>query len=127
LLLIIHEGKAMAAPIVPFALGALAGAVLALAAPVVSRNSQPALKEIIKAALVLARQVQVKAVEFVETLEDTYAEARLEAATTASAPASSGGAAPARKRASDGRARSPARKTAKRVTRRAAAEATANA
>jgi hypothetical protein len=123
----------MATPYVPFALGAIAGAVLALAAPVISRNSQPALKEAIKTALILARQAQVKSVEFVEMLEDTYAEARLEAqAAMAAAPAGASQrmadtATPARRRGAPRKAKASARKVARRVARRAAPEAVANA
>ncbi|MCU0895885.1 MAG: hypothetical protein MUC55_00105 [Burkholderiales bacterium] len=120
----------MAAPYVPFALGALAGAVLATAAPSLSRNAQPALKDVIRTVLVLAHQIQVKAVEFVETLEDAYAEARSEAqAAVAAAPAVTAqrAAAPARRRTAARKTKAPARKPAKRVTRGAAAEASANA
>ena len=122
----------MATPYVPFALGALAGAVLAIAVPVISRSSQPALKEAIKAALILARQAQVKSVEFMEMLEDTYAEARLEAQAAMAAPAAAprrraAAEAPARKRAAPPKAKVTARKAVRRVTRRAASEAAANA
>jgi hypothetical protein len=132
-----HRGMIMAAPYFPFALGAIAGAALAIAAPVISRNSQPALKEAVKTALILVRQAQVKAVEFVETLEDTYAEARLEAqasmgaahatAGTAVAGRARAAAAPSRKRAAPRKAKAPARKGARRVAHRGGAEAAANA
>ena len=129
-------------PYLPFALGAVAGVGLALAAPAIYRNSGPALKEVIKTAMILAREAQVKSIEFVEMLEDTYAEARLAAQSAmAAAPAAAGtavawrgrpargAAAPSRKRAAPRGAKAPSRKakTERRVTRRAAAEAVANA
>ena len=127
----------MAAPYLPFALGAIAGAALVIAAPVIARNSQPALKEAIKTALILVRQAQVKAVGFLEMLEDSYAEARLEAqGAMAAAPAGAGvavarraraAAAPARKRGAASKVKAPARKAARRAPRRAVAEVVANA
>lgn len=117
----------MASPYLPFALGAVAGAALALAAPTISRNYRPALKEAIKAALMLAREAQVKAVEFVEMLEDAYAEAQLEMRAAAATPAAAAPS-PARRRTAAPKAKqAPARKGARRVTQRAATGAAANA
>jgi hypothetical protein len=111
-------------PFVAFLLGALVGALGSAFAPQFQRYARPLLKEAIRSGLVFAREAQVQAVEFMETIEDVYAEAKAEAeaelsAGTATMPARGGG----RKRAPAVARKTPAgdevRPAAKRAAKRA--------
>lgn len=114
-------------PFLAFLLGTLAGAAGSMAAPYLRTHGRPMLKEAIKAALLAAREAQVRGVQLMEMIEDAYAEAQADvaaaAAAAADAPAAPESPAPRRRTAAK---RAPAKRagakrtTAKRTGRRAA-------
>jgi hypothetical protein len=120
-------------PFLAFLLGAVAGAVASAFAPELQRNARPLLREALKKGILFARGAQVSAVEFVESLEDIYAEAKAEADRAPVAGVPSAGSvsrkrAPASRKRATRKARAiagkrPAKRAGKRTAKGAAGEA----